>query len=181
MTQPDLRGDIYDALGIGHATAGKVLQSGETFILADNFIPAHIDDSNTTHDAVFPMLLHTGSGRRFKVLVTEVESDTPPDPARIGESGQVTPSPQSYTPPEVAAMEPVPEPLPASAFSTATPTTPDPSPVEEEPVVEETIAAPIHQPQPEHPESNVDIDFMARVKEHDANLKPGAPIPPPKP
>jgi hypothetical protein len=175
VTTPDLRNDIFDALGVGHGTSGKVLQAVETFLLADNFIPSHVDEQGT-HDLVWPTLLHTGSGRRFEITVKEIHSDTPPEPARIGEGGEVTPTPGEFTPPELAAEPPPPERAPASEFKTL-------PPEEDEPLTanpnEPIDATSPHQAQPAEPESNVDLDFLARVEKHDEQLKPGAPLPVP--
>lgn len=204
--EPNLNNDIFDAIGVGHGTSGKVLQAVETFLLADNYIAAHTDEQGKTHDPVWPTLLHTGSGRRFCLVIHEIPSDTPPDEARIGESGQVTPTPGTFVPPEVAAEPPPPQILPTSAFATPQPShdsivTPSEDPrtgPDGEPgtaVFEQTqtqtseeaanrpgepidATAP-HTPQPPEPDSNVDLDFLARVKKHDERLKPGEPIPAP--
>lgn len=193
--EPDLRNDIFDALGVGHGTSGKVLQAVETFLLADNYIPSHQDEQGQEHDLVWPTLLHTGSGRRFEIQVYEIQSDTPAEPTRIGEQGAVTPTPGEFTPPEVAAEPPPPQPAPATEFKPQAEiyspevVTPPPDVVEQnqttleqtedEPRPDEPIPAPTHQAQPEEPESNVDLDFLARVKEHDERLKPGEPLPAP--
>lgn len=193
--EPDITPAVYDGLGIGHGTAGRLLDGPEQFILADHYVPAHDDVLEQR-----PVFLHVGSGRRFTINVEEIPSDTPGDPLAAPEVQPVetpqsgvgagapsfaAPEPQDHPLPDPHAATPFPDILQPTPEEAATATLRTAEPADDEVIVPEgsrpsdPIAAPVHLPQPEKPQSNVPPDFELKVAERDKQLKPGVPIPPP--
>lgn len=171
---PNLIPTVYDALQLGHGRAGMLFDAGEAFLLADNYAPP---DSNTDTPEVLPVFLHAGSGRRFTVTVHEIVSDTPGDPTLAKEApSEEEPHELESTSVPVAT---VPVATVPAMFSQPQEGVEPVPPAEGEGTPNEAIQAPVHQPQPENPETNVPPDFFLKVQEKDAQIQPGVPLPPP--
>lgn len=187
---------VYDGLGIGYGTAGRMIDSGEQFLLADGYqAGSEGNDQQEATPEVLPVFLHVGTGRRFAITVHEIASDTPGDPSLQPETArQEGPPAEEARPLEATSVpalftrqapaEPAPTTPTVADIPPAQPTSPggqgDPGAETQEgsnrPEPLQSIA---HEPQPEAPESNVPPEFTLNVAAHDAAIKPGEPLPTP--
>ena len=196
---PDLTQDIYEALGLGMGQAGKTLQAGESYVLADGYDPGNPQRQIAE---MRPVVMHPATGRRFLVTLQETATDTPPDASipvkEIDDEVMAQPLPEDLFPagsplnPALTssadgAVRPQPDPQgPVIQFGL----TPEGGQMEQPRTVgtelldepterPEPLQSFTHDPQPEEPDSNVPEDFELKVEEINKSLAPGAPLPAP--